>query len=46
MGTFTQNGKPLTLDLVATADAAWAIRRPAPVKPMAANVLPVFEVIQ
>jgi uncharacterized protein (TIGR03435 family) len=46
-GSWTQNGGPqLTLNLVhVTADAAWAIPAvPAPLKPMAANANPAFEV--
>ena len=45
-GTWTQGGAPLPLNLKhVTADAAWAIpAAPAPLKPMAADANPVFEV--
>jgi uncharacterized protein (TIGR03435 family) len=45
-GTFTQGGMPMSLNLArATSDTAWDIPAPpAPVLPMAANVLPAFEV--
>ena len=45
-GTWTQGGPPLTLNLKrVTAEAAWAIPvAPAPLKPMAADANPAFEV--
>ena len=45
-GTFTQGGMPLSLNLArATSETAWAIPAPpAPAVPMAANVVPTFEV--
>jgi len=45
-GTWSQGGPPLTLNLKrATSETAWTIPEPpAPVKPMAADANPVFEV--
>src|SRR5262249_12023838 len=46
VGTWTQGGRPLALNLKrATTETAWAIPSPpAPLKPMAADASPVFEV--